>query len=152
VYVTQPVVVQPTVVYNQANLTSSCSASVTYNNGTGVANVVWRANPSGGNGYYSYSWTGTDGLTSSYKDAYYNYSTSGTKYASVNITSGGHTITVNCTPVNINYPQTQFYQTVYQQPVKKGRIANRLGARYKETLRERRVKLVTRAVLISTIL
>ena len=113
VIVQQPVVVQPTVVYNQANLVSSCSAKVSYNNSSGVANVVWSANPSGGNGYYSYSWTGTDGLNSSYKDAYYNYSTTGTKYASVNITSGGHTITVNCNPVNITYPYPVNYETVY---------------------------------------
>ncbi len=113
VIVQQPVVVQPTVVYNQANLVSSCSAKVSYNNGSGVANVVWSANPSGGNGYYSYSWTGTDGFTSSHKDVYVNYSTPGIKYASVNITSGGHTITVNCSPVNIVYPYSINYQTVY---------------------------------------
>ena len=113
VIVQQPVVVQPTVVYNQANLVSSCSAKVSYNNSSGVANVVWSANPSGGNGYYSYSWTGTDGLNSSHKDAYYNYSTTGTKHASVNITSGGHTITVNCNPVSITYPYPVNYETVY---------------------------------------
>lgn len=121
IYVTQPVVVsQPVVVVQQPvvqyqSIAASCSASVSYSN-NGIATVIWSVNPSGGNGYYNFSWSGTDGLMGSSRSAYYNYSRPGLKYASVNISSAGHTITVNCSPVNIAYPQP-IYQPVYQQPV-----------------------------------
>ncbi len=124
VYVTQPVIVsQPVVVRpveiinNQFALTSSCSAKVNYSTNTGVTTIVWSADPSGGNGYYSYSWTGTDGLLNNHKDAYFTYSNPGNKYASVTITSGNQTITVNCSPVNIPaynvYPTNYYSQNYY---------------------------------------
>ena len=125
VYVTQPVVVtQPVIVRsvvdtnNQFALTSSCSAKVNYSANTGVTTIVWSADPSGGNGYYSYSWTGTDGLLNNHKDAYFTYSTAGNKYASVTITSGNQTITVNCSPINIPaynivYPNNYYPQNYY---------------------------------------
>ncbi len=64
--------------------------------------MTWTANATGGNGGYTYSWSGDAyGSGSSVSNTYYN---SGTKYATVTITSGGQSITRNCsTQVNNNY-------------------------------------------------
>lgn len=122
VYYTQPVIIQqpvyvnqPVIVQQYQPLTSSCSASVSYNN-SGQATVVYSANPSGGNGLYNYSWTGTEDFSGSYKTISKTYFTPGYKYASVTVSSNGHSVTVNCNPINITFPQPVYYQ-VYQQPV-----------------------------------
>jgi hypothetical protein len=123
VYYTQPVIVQqpvyvsqPVVVQQYQPLTSSCSATVSYNI-SGQATVVYTANPVGGNGYYSYSWTGTEDFSGSHRSVSKTYYTSGYKYASVTISSNGYTTTVSCNPVNITFPYNTYYQPVYQQPV-----------------------------------
>jgi len=61
--------------------------------------VTWTVNATGGNGYYSYSWTGTDNLYSNEKSPAKTYYTSGLKTATVNITSNGVTISKQC---NVN--------------------------------------------------
>jgi hypothetical protein len=137
VIVQQPVVVQQPVyiqqpVYNP--LTVSCSAIQNYNssypnnsNNSGYYNntnnngtsVTWRAYASGGNGYYTYSWSGTDGLYGSSNSIYFNYTYPGVKYATVTVYSNGQSITQSCSaPVNIsqNYPTT-YQPVVVQQPV-----------------------------------
>jgi plastocyanin len=58
--------------------------------------VTWTANPTGGNGTYTYNWSGTDNLSGNTKQINKSYSTVGTKNASVVITSGSQTKTVNC--------------------------------------------------------
>ena len=58
--------------------------------------ITWYATASGGNGYYSYAWTGTDGLSSNESSISQTYTSSGTKTATVTITSNGQTITKNC--------------------------------------------------------
>lgn len=123
VYYTQPVIVQqpvyvsqPVVVQQYQPLTSSCSASVSYNI-SGQATVVYTANPVGGNGYYNYSWTGTEDFSGSHRSVSKTYYTPGYKYASVTISSNGYTTTVSCNPVNITFPYNTYYQPVYQQPV-----------------------------------
>ena len=59
-----PVYQQPPVYYPPVNyyqpLTVSCSANTASGN-TGSA-VTWSAYASGGNGSYTYSWTGSDGI------------------------------------------------------------------------------------------
>ncbi len=123
VYDTQPVIVQqpvyvsqPVVVQQYQPLTSSCSASVSYNI-SGQATVVYTANPSGGNGYYNYSWTGAEDFSGSHRSASKTYYTPGYKYASVTVSSNGYTTTVSCNPVNITFPYNTYYQPVYQQPI-----------------------------------
>lgn len=82
--------------YNYNNLTATCSANPS--NANVGDNVIWTVYPNGGNGAYSYSWTGTDGL--SYGNAYQiqqRYSTAGTKTATVTVyTTGGQTVTATC--------------------------------------------------------
>lgn len=121
VYVTQPVVVQQPIVQYQS-LNATCSASAVYNQNYYTASVTWTVNPTGGNGYYNYSWSGTDGLSGSSRSVYYNYSTYGLKYASVNVYSNGQSINVNCSPVNINQP---IYQTAYQPIYQSSLATNR---------------------------
>ena len=57
---------------------------------------TWSAYPTGGDGNYTYAWSGTDGLTGSNSSASMTYSTSGTKTGSVQITSAGQTATISC--------------------------------------------------------
>ena len=82
--------------YNYAPLSATCSASpVNANVGD---NVVWTVYPVGGNGTYTYTWSGTDGL--SYGNAYQiqqRYTTPGTKTATVTVYStNGGSITATC--------------------------------------------------------
>ncbi len=101
----------PTPVIN--NLDGYCSANVTgggYNGGSQT--VAWTAYPTGGNGNYSYSWSGSNGLTGYsqtvyntynngynngyYGNDYYNNNQGGTQTATVQISSNGQTITRTC--------------------------------------------------------
>jgi|GEM_PF-3201281 len=77
----------------------SCSPSSSSVN-TGQT-IIWQANVTGGNGAgsYTYSWSGTDGLTSTLSSVGKSYSTAGTKYATVAVTSGGQSQTANCSAV-----------------------------------------------------
>lgn len=85
--------------YNYPQLYVSCSASSVYANNNSA--VTWNAYPSGGNGSYSYSWTGTDGLYGSSQSVYRNYPNAGQKYASVTVYSDGRSVTQNCGTVNV---------------------------------------------------
>ncbi|MDP3710397.1 MAG: hypothetical protein Q8R29_01590 [bacterium] len=68
-------------------ITGSCSADKDSAN-TGEA-VTWSTSSvSGGSGAYSYSWSGTDTLSGSKSSVKKTYSTSGSKTATVRITSG----------------------------------------------------------------
>ena len=72
----------------------SCTPN-TYNAQTGQ-NVVWSAAVSGGSGNYSYSWSGTDGLSGGGNSQSRSYSSSGTKNAHVTVTSGGKSASADC--------------------------------------------------------
>ena len=92
--------------YTQPNyytpLGVTCSANA-QSVGTG-SNVTWTAYPSGGTGYYTYSWTGTDGLYSSNQTANFTYSTAGDKTASVTVYSNGQSVRQYCSnTVNVYY-------------------------------------------------
>ena len=86
--------------YNYNNygsqLSATCSASPS--NANVGDNVIWTVYPIGGNGGYSYSWTGSDNL--SYGNAYQiqqRYTTPGSKTATVTVrTTNGQTVTVSC--------------------------------------------------------
>lgn len=95
-------VVTNQVAQNTNTLEGSCTASGSY--GTNQT-VTWTANATGGNGGYTYSWSGDAyGNGSSVSNTYYN---GGTKSATVTITSNGQSITRNCsTQVNNNYNQS----------------------------------------------
>ncbi len=65
----------------------TCSVSPT-TAGTGQS-VTWTAVPSGGNGTYTYVWSGTDSLSGTAISVSKSYATTGTKTGSVTITSNG---------------------------------------------------------------
>ncbi|MEN9649340.1 MAG: hypothetical protein RL094_307 [Candidatus Parcubacteria bacterium] len=56
----------------------------------------FMAYPNGGNGSYTYSWSGTDGLTSTYQNFTGRYGTAGYKTAYVTIRSGSQIVTKTC--------------------------------------------------------
>lgn len=58
--------------------------------------VMWYATVSGGNGYYSYTWTGSDQLYSNESNVGKIYYSSGTKVATVTVSSGGQSVTRQC--------------------------------------------------------
>lgn len=80
-------------------LSASCFAnpsSTVVNN-----NIVWTAQASGGNGSYTYSWSGLDGLSGSGSSVSKTYSSSGAKSASVKVSSNGSSVTVNCSSLTV---------------------------------------------------
>lgn len=102
------------------NLSVSCYPSA-YSPNVGQ-NVYWTANVSGGSGYYSYSWSGTDGLYSSGSVANRAYTYSGTKYASVTVSSGNQTITRNCGSITVG--DTSYYNNYnYNYPYNTGGLS-----------------------------
>ena len=78
-------------------LTGSCTTDI--KRGVEGDVVTWTSQGVGGNGYYSFHWTGTDGLTSNYPTIGKKYTTAGTKTGTVEITSNYQTITRTCTVV-----------------------------------------------------
>jgi len=80
--------------YTWTNMNINCYPSV---QASYMGNVVtWYATASGGNGYYSYSWIGSDGLYSNESNLGKIYYSSGQKYATVTVTSGGQSLTKQC--------------------------------------------------------
>jgi hypothetical protein len=59
--------------------------------------IAWYATASGGNGYYTYSWTGSDLLSSNLSTVSKTYYSEGTKTATVTVTSNGTSVTKQCT-------------------------------------------------------
>jgi hypothetical protein len=97
--------------YNNTPLYASCYPDATYTT-TGTV-VRWYANVSGGNGYYTYSWSGTDGLYGYYQNTNITYYTPGTKNAYVTVSSNGQSVYAYCNAVNVSgvysYPYTNTY-------------------------------------------
>ena len=72
----------------------SCSVSPSFIQTGGTA--TWTAYATGGNGYFTYSWSGTEGLYGSGQSIYNRYYNAGTKYGTVTVRSGNQTITRSC--------------------------------------------------------
>jgi len=83
--------------YQYSPLSASCVANTT--SAPIGTPVTWTATATGGNGYYQYSWTGTDGIYGQGQTVAYNYSSPGTKYASVTVYSNGQTLTQSCSNI-----------------------------------------------------
>lgn len=83
-------------------LVISCSAT------PGVAeigaNVTWSSSATGGTGAYTYSWSGTDGLTGTDANLSKNYGTTGTKNGTVTVTSGTESKTSELCSVVVRPP------------------------------------------------
>jgi len=77
------------------NLSVYCNAS--QSNLDIDEDVTWRAYASGGTGSYSYNWDGTDYLRGSNQNLTWSYDNSGTKRATITVTSGGQVASASCT-------------------------------------------------------
>jgi hypothetical protein len=85
-----------TVTDDTPSVTASCSVNPSSIN-TGQA-ATWAATASGGNGLYSYAWTTSDNFAPGNRSSFSrNYNSVGRYTASVTVSSGGKTVTVNCT-------------------------------------------------------
>ncbi len=85
------------------NLSVTCVSDLpTKTVGSGV---TWTATPTGGNGIYAYSWSGSSGLTASTQSFTWIYTTEGRQTAQVTVTSDGQTTTAQCPPVDIQLPK-----------------------------------------------
>ncbi|MEI6420028.1 MAG: hypothetical protein WCO30_00195, partial [bacterium] len=78
-------------------ITGSCSANISAL--TTGGSVVWTVYPAGGNGTYTYSWSGTDSLSGTSNSVTKVYGLSGSKTASVNVVSGGTTKAITCSTI-----------------------------------------------------
>jgi hypothetical protein len=106
----------PSYNYNyNSPLSVSCYANTT--SGAIGSNISWQANATGGAGYYTYSWTGTDYLNGYGSYVNKTYNNPGSKTATVTVTSGGQTITKMCSNSvgigSINYNQNYSYYPDY---------------------------------------
>ena len=104
-----PTIYYPPTTYYQP-LGVSCSANSTA--GDIGFPITWTAYPTGGNGIYTYSWSGSDNIYGSGATIYTTYTVPGQKYASVTIYSNGQSITQSC-GTGINIGSGNYYQ--YQQ-------------------------------------
>lgn len=81
--------------YNYNNLSVTC-----YSDPSGTSNngelVRWYSIASGGNGHYTYDWSGTEGLNSTSQNPGKIYYSNGTKYATVTVESEGYEVTRTC--------------------------------------------------------
>ncbi len=84
---------------NNGNLSAYCTATPPTANTNQY--ITWTVYPTGGNGNYSYSWSGSDGLYGNNSSLTQSYSSTGQKNANVTVTSNGQSITANCS-ANIN--------------------------------------------------
>ncbi len=97
---------------NYSQLKASCYPSNT-NVDVGDS-ITWRATVSGGDGDYSYNWTGSDSLRSRSSQASVRYNSSGNKGVTLRINSGdGQTITRDCGTVSVKGDDTYSYNNTY---------------------------------------
>ncbi len=99
-----------TVTSGTQSLTAQCSVNVqeTQNNTLAVScyanpsnpytgdQVTWGANASGGNGNYTYSWSGDENLSGNSQTVSRSYGSIGNKYGTVTVYSGGQSISRQC--------------------------------------------------------
>lgn len=111
-YVDQEPYVPPYNPPHYNNLSVSCSAN--QSSAYVGDSIYWSADASGGNGNYSYSWSGTDGLYGNNYSAYRSYNTAGTKYANLTVYSNGQSVTRTCSVyVNNRYAPITYAQPTY---------------------------------------
>lgn len=108
--------------YQYSQLTAYCYPSTTSSNTGDV--VTWRAAAYGGNGNYSIVWSGSDGLSGYGTSISRIYNYTGTKYASISVTSDGRTINQSCNNNvivygnnNYNYNYNNYNYPYYNPPV-----------------------------------
>jgi len=67
--------------------------------------ITWTAVPSGGNGIYTYNWTGTDDLAGTNNPLPKIYNTPGVKTVTVTVSSGASVESATCSTVTVTTPQ-----------------------------------------------
>lgn len=122
-YVT-PVVTNTTPIYNYNGYTNTTVAPLyvsCYPTPTGITvgnSVTWGSSVSGGNGSYYITWSGSDGLSGNGSTISKTYYSQGSKNASVTVTSGGQTLSQNCSgSVNVYDYSNSGTQPIYTYPV-----------------------------------
>ncbi len=101
--------------YYVAPLSVTCTANTAF--APVGTQVVWTARVSGGNGYYSYIWTGTEGLYGYGQSVAIGYRLPGLKEATVAVTSDGQSTRAICGPVNVGVPVYQPAPLPVQPPI-----------------------------------
>lgn len=100
-------------VINTTNLAVSCSAYPS--SSVGKNELVTRtATAIGGTGAYIYSWSGVENLIGDARSVSTYYSASGSKAASITVTSGGQSVTSQC-PVSVSSlfgPKSRYKPTI----------------------------------------
>ncbi len=80
---------------NQVNIPITGSCVATPSNVNVGDNVTWTVqNVSGGNGNYTYSWSGTDGLSGNTQTVYRSYNSAGAKSGTVTVSSSNGQSTI----------------------------------------------------------
>ncbi len=98
-------------------LAISCSPSVNYTKTGSV--VTWTAYPTGGNGAYTYSWSGSDGFSGAQNSVSTIYKNAGSKYAVVTVYSAGQSKSIGCGTVAVSKPAGASTNTISKpNPVK----------------------------------
>jgi hypothetical protein len=85
--------------YSWSNINVTCYANpqLAYTGST----ITWYAQATGGNGYYTYSWSGSEMLNGNQSSVNKTYYSSGLQNGYVTVTSNGQSVTKQCTSVNI---------------------------------------------------
>jgi len=98
-----------------SGMTASCSASAL--SPRVGSPITWTVYPAGGNGVYSYVWSGSDGFSGSQKSVVTSYRSTGPKYATVSIYSAGKTSTISCGTINISAKSAVTAKPVIKKPI-----------------------------------
>ncbi len=104
--------------YNTLSVWCSATVDSRYSNGSNY--VIWNAYASGGNGSYTYSWTGTDNLWSGSTNSNslsFTYTLPGAKVASVTVWSGNQSITKDCGSIYVNSYLNNYYPPIPFPPI-----------------------------------
>ena len=81
--------------------------AVTPSTGGVGSSFAWSASATGGTGSYTFSWSGTEGLSGTSASVNKSYASGGTKTGSVVITSGSQSVTKDCSVV-VTVTETAF--------------------------------------------
>lgn len=97
---------------------------VSPNSGLVGDSFTWKGIPSGGTGKYTYSWTGSDGLTGSTQSVSKVYSSAGSKTGSVTVVSGSRTKTASCDISVVEKPVEKYCKLIIEKQVDKSSVGN----------------------------
>ena len=93
---------------NNGSLSASCYPSIQTANTNQT--ITWRVTPSGGNGNYTYSWSGSDNLYGNTSYVSKAYTSAGQKNATVQVYSNGQSVSATC---YANVTQAYTYTSSY---------------------------------------